>query len=144
MLLFELVFTDLNYMFIYSVSIAPEIWIGLKSTVPECDTKNKWVQWGQINTMWVYHPSITVSPWNLIALTFHWYCPMKICIHQLPLTHCLEDIKFKSKNLVTRKCFIENLQVSKTHLHFWLIDVKSSQIKFTNPWTTLKILYLFD
>lgn len=40
-------------MFIFSVSIAPEIWIGLKSTVPECDTKNKWVQWGQINTMWV-------------------------------------------------------------------------------------------
>lgn len=51
--IFELVFTDLNYMFIFSVSIAPEIWIGLKSTVPECDTKNKWVQWGQINTMWV-------------------------------------------------------------------------------------------
>lgn len=49
----ELVSIDLNYMFIFSVSIAPEIWIGLKSTVPECDTKNKWVQWGQINTMWV-------------------------------------------------------------------------------------------
>lgn len=54
----ELVFIDLNYMFIFSESIAPEIWIGLKSTVPECDTKNKWVQWGQINTMWVHLPKL--------------------------------------------------------------------------------------
>lgn len=42
----------INYMFLLTGKIVPASWIGLHCTVTECDIiKNKWVQWGQLNTM---------------------------------------------------------------------------------------------